>query len=144
MKAVWPLLLLALLLCGCSALTPRQDGWQDFTARVEGMNETELLAARRALLEDYRSQPSDAVRLRLSYVLSRTEVSLEQLRQARRIVAEVAAGGPHTVVRDLLLQQIGLLVRLQETQGEVLQLRAQLEMLKKIETDLSQPPEGSP
>lgn len=144
MKDFWSSICLALLLAGCASMPTQPEHWREFTTRIDDMTAAELQAAREALAESYRTQPDDALRLRHAYVLSRAEPSLQQLHRARGILAEVDVTGEHATVRHMLDQQIELLIQLQETRGEVLQLKTHLESLKKIETDLSRAGNGPP
>lgn len=142
MKYAWIWCMTILLLPGCNTLPFRQDGWGQYMARVDRMNPDQLQMERAALLHKYQSRPDDQVRLRLSYVLSRDEPSLPRLKRARRILAEVDTHGDSATIRNLLDRQLALSMSLQKAQGQILQLKTQLEKLKKIETDLSRPADG--
>lgn len=136
-KFVMTLLFAALFLSACSALPPARDDWADYMARIDRMDPAQLQATHSSLQQEYQGQPGDEVRLKLSYVMSRADPSLAELKRARQILAEVDASGRFATLRDMLDRQLLLSIRLQRAQGEILELKAQLEDLKKIETDLS-------
>jgi hypothetical protein len=94
------------------------------------MDAQQLQLARAAAMRQYSVQPTEANRLRAGYLLSRPAASLEQLAQSREILAEISTDSELAPLCGLLDAEIRRAMELQEAQGRVLELRAQLENLQ--------------
>jgi hypothetical protein len=110
--------------------------WVAYTHQIAGMDTAGVLAERESVSRRYASLPDDEIRMRLAYVLSRPDASMQLLTRSREILAEVSAASEMAPLRDLLDREISLLIELQRAQGRTLELQAQLEALKVIEAEM--------
>lgn len=143
-----PSLLICVLLAGCLGSPSRTALWPDFAGQLDPNDPAGIQAARESAIRQYEENPDDEARLRLAYLLSRPDPSMQQLAQGREVLAEIEADSENAPLRDMLDRELALLIDLQRAQGRVLELQAQLEALKAIETEIaesqqekSEPPE---
>lgn len=148
MLRVSTILLAALTLAGCAALTPPApapadcgcaslEAWVAYVNHVDGLDETGLMQEYALTLERYRAEPDDATRLRLSYLLSRSQLPERDVAMSQVLLTQIPADSPYAPLRTLLAQQIALMIDLQGARQQSQQLRAQLEALKGIDTDMT-------
>lgn len=113
-----------------------QDIWRDYTQRVNGMSGSQARVERDLLAERFARAPDDETRMRLAYVLSRPYPSGEQLQRALALLAEIPAGSTWAPSRDALDVELALRLQLLQAEGRILELQAQLDALKAIETEM--------
>lgn len=130
------LLLACLWLTGCQATPPEKTDWFAYTDRIDGMDPAAVRAQRESMMRQYEFEADDETRMRLGYVLSRPDPSLQQLAQGREILAEISDASDLAPLRDLLDREIALLIEIQQQRGQILELQAQLEALKAIEAEM--------
>jgi len=148
MPRVSTILLAALSLAGCAALTgpapaPTDCGcatveaWVAYVKHVDGLDEAGLTQEYALTLERYRAEPDDATRLRLSYLLSRPQLPERNVTMSQVLLSQVPADSAYAPLRALLAQETALMIDLEGARQQAQQLRAQLEALKGIDTDMS-------
>ena len=137
-------------LCGCVLLTAcqavptstpapaphPQDIWRSYTQQVNGMSESQARVERSQLAERLERAPDDETRMRLAYTLSRPNPSSGQLQRALALLAEISPASDWAPSRDALDVELGLRLQLLQAEGRILELQAQLEALKAIETQM--------
>jgi hypothetical protein len=131
-------LLLCALLAGCVGSSLRPAPWPDYAGQLDLANPAAVQAARESAQQQYAASPDDETRLRLAYLLSRPDPSMQQLLRGREVLAEIEADSDHAPLRDMLDRELALLMDLQRARGRVLELQAQLEALKAIETEITE------
>jgi hypothetical protein len=137
-------LLMCLLLAGCLGSPSRTALWPDFAAQLDLDNPAGIQAARESAIQQYEDSPDDEARLRLAYLLSRPDTSMQQLTRGREVLAEIEVDSENAPLRDMLDRELALLMDLQSAQGRVLELQAQLEALKAIETEIAESQQEKP
>lgn len=134
-----PLLLVCLCVAGCKTVPPPPtEGLVEFTHHYDSLKGADARAEREAESQRYVSDPDDATRWRLAYAMSHPEASLQQLARSRVILAEIPAQSDVAPLRDLLDREIQLLIELQESKAQALELQAQLDALKEIEAEMAE------
>jgi hypothetical protein len=114
------------------------NDWLAFVASANDLTPDELDVERADASSQYRHQPSDDIRLRLAYLVSRPPSAEQDLEQGRAILAEIDPGSPNAPLRDLVAHELALLAELNAARQRVNELQAQLDALKAIETDLTE------
>lgn len=133
------LLLVCLCVAGCKTVpTPPTQGLIEFTRHYDSLKDADARAERKAESQRYASNPDDETRWRLAYAMSRPEASLQQLAKSRVILAEIPAQSDVAPLRDLLDREIQLLIELQKSKAQALELQAQLDALKDIEAEMAE------
>jgi hypothetical protein len=69
---------------------------------------------------------------------------MQQLTRGREVLAEIEVDSENAPLRDMLDRELALLMDLQSAQGRVLELQAQLEALKAIETEIAESQQEKP
>lgn len=131
--------LMGLILClsACQLMSPRMDDWVGYTQAFDRLDSPRARAeVREQALMRYQTEPDDTARLQLAYVLSRPNAPLRRLERSRAILAEIPSTSPYAPWRDMLDAELRALGDLRRAQGYAVELEAQLEALKQIETDL--------
>lgn len=136
--------LICVLLAGCVGSPSRTPLWQDIMGQLDPNNSAAFQAARESALQQYEESPDDKARLRLAYLLSRPNPSMQQLSRGREVLAEIEADSENAPLRGMLDRELALLMDLQRAQGRVLELQAQLEALKAIETEIAESQQEKP
>jgi hypothetical protein len=137
-------LLICVLLAGCLSSPSRTALRPDFAGQIDADDPAGFQAAREAAIQQYEESPDDEARLRLAYLLSRPDPSMQQLTRGREVLAEIEADSENAPLRDMLDRELALLMELQRAQGRVLELQAQLEALKAIETEITESQQEKP
>ena len=137
-------------LCGCVLLTAcqafptptpdpaphPQELWHSYTQQINGMSESQARVERSQLAERLERTPDDETRMRLAYTLSRPNPSSGRLQRALALLAEIPPASTWAANRDALDVELALRLQLLEAEGRILELQAQLEALKAIETEM--------
>jgi hypothetical protein len=135
--------LLMFTFTGCAAIaswtaTPRLDDWLTFVNHVNGLDTAELIDEYSVARNRLRGQRRDVDRLRLSYLLSRPNLPMQDISKSQILLAEIGSDSSYAPYRDLVARELVLLIDLQAAQRSAQELQTQLETLKGIDTDLTQ------
>lgn len=127
-----------ILMLGCASSPYHLMEWMHYVENINTINPTQLTTVRDIALEDHHRQPNDESRLRLAYVVSRANVATQDLTKSRLLLAQIAPDSAYVPLRDMVLREIQLTAKLEETRQTISALQTQLESLKAIETELKE------
>lgn len=120
-----------------SCTSPRVDDWVAFVNHVDGLDAAGLVDEYTITAERLRDLPGDADRLRLSYLLSRPKLPMQDISRSQALLAQISPDSAYASYRDLVAHELTQLTDLQAAQKSAQELRARLEALKGIDTDLT-------
>ena len=138
MNRLFTILLGCLLLSGCQVLPTRTDDWAAEMKRIDSLSASQIGNERELAQSQYDRGPDDASRMRLAYALSRGDPSIQQLARSREVLSEISGASTNAAYRDLLDRELELMIQTKRQRGRILELEAQLEALKKVETEMLQ------
>lgn len=133
MCSSFALIVLFLLLAGCAVTEPPPADVPraSFVEGIDQLAPEEFLAARNEALERYARDPSDANRLRLSYILSRPNSPTQDLVTSRALLEEISAQSEVALLRDSMQREIELLAELKKARQDVAEQQARLEAVQQ-------------
>lgn len=104
--------------------------WVVYRHRADGLDAADFPARLEEAERQYGLRPDDVNRMRLAYLLSRPDPTLQQLKRAREVLSGISNSSELAPFRDPLDREIGLLMQLKQDKGRMDELQAQLDALE--------------
>jgi len=114
-------------LSACCSSPERVPDWSEYANAALRYPEDQLQVVQKAALLRYQGQADDENRMKLAWLLSRGDPSLQQLQRALELARQVAPEGPWAARSNLLQVDLENMIELQTTRGRLLELGTQIE-----------------
>ena len=112
--------------------------WLSFVEEINKLSHEELLARYEDAIKRLKNHSDDRIKIDLSFILSRPNTSIYNIEKSRALLSEINGDSVYAPLRDLMLREIIQIAEFQAANSQLKELHTQLEMLKKIDGDITE------